>query len=62
MRNPLSSEPAAFRFLLLTIGYFALIVIGSSINTWVGVGVFVALTLLACYFAFFRRQPQPPAS
>ena len=29
MRNPLRSEAEAFRFLLLTIGYFALIVIGA---------------------------------
>jgi hypothetical protein len=60
MRNPLRSEPEAFRFLLLTIGYFALIVIGASINTWVGVAVFVALTLVAGYFAFFRGEPEPP--
>ena len=38
MRNPLRSEADAFRFLLLTIGYFALIVIGAMINMWVGVG------------------------
>jgi hypothetical protein len=59
MRNPLRSEQEAFRFLLLTIGYFALIVIGAWINTWVGVGVFVALTLLAVYFAFFHGRPEP---
>jgi hypothetical protein len=60
MRNPLRSEPEAFRFLLLTIGYFALIVIGAAINTWVGVAVFVALTLVAGYFAFSRGRPEPP--
>jgi nucleotide-binding universal stress UspA family protein len=59
MRNPLRSEAEAFRFLLLTIGYFALIVIGAMINTWVGVAVFVRLTLLALYVAFFRGQPEP---
>ena len=59
MRNPLRSESEAFRFLLLTIGYFALIVIGSSISKWVGVAVFVVLTLVAVYFAFFRGQPEP---
>ena len=41
MRNPFRSEAEAFRFLLLTIGYFALIVIGAVINTWLGVAVFV---------------------
>ena len=44
MRNPLRSEGDAFRFVLLTIGYFALIVIGSAINSWVGFAVFLVLT------------------
>jgi hypothetical protein len=60
MRNPLRSEPEAFRFLLLTIGYFALIILGSWINTWVGVAVFVVLTLLAAYFAFIRPSADLP--
>jgi hypothetical protein len=42
--NPFRSEEAAFRFVLLTIGYFALIVIGAVINRWVGLAVFVVLT------------------
>jgi GABA permease len=41
MRNPLRSEAEAFRFVWLTIGYFALIVIGAAINSWVGVAVFL---------------------
>ena len=49
MRNPLRSEAEAFRFLLLTIGYFALIVIGAIINKWVGIAVFVVLTLVVLY-------------
>ena len=36
MRNPFRTEEAAFRFLMLTIGYFGLIVIASVINKWVG--------------------------
>src|SRR5262249_53385114 len=60
MRNPLRSEPEAFRFLLLTIGYFALIAIGAMINKWLGVAVFVVLTLLAVYFAFLRPRNEPP--
>ena len=44
MRNPFRSEGDAFRFVLLTIGYFALIVIGSVINSWVGLAVFLVLT------------------
>jgi hypothetical protein len=59
MRNPFRSEQEAFRFLLLTIGYFALIVIGAWINTWVGVVVFVVLTLIALWFAFGRSREEP---
>ena len=44
MRNPLRSEAEAFRFLLLTIAYFAVIVLASLISTWVGVATFVLLT------------------
>jgi hypothetical protein len=60
MRNPLRSEAEAFRFVLLTIGYFALIVIGAWIATWLGVAVFVALTAYVLYSAFFRRPDQAP--
>ena len=61
MRNPLRSEAEAFRFLLLTIVYFALIVIGALIDKWVGVGVFVVLTLAVVYWAFLRGRDEPPA-
>jgi hypothetical protein len=60
MRNPLRSEAEAFRFLLLTIGYFALIVIGASINKWVGLVVFIVLTALAGWFAFLRPRNELP--
>ena len=60
MRNPLRSEEEAFRFVLLTIGYFALIVIGAVINTWVGLAVFIVLTLFVAYFSFFRSRNEPP--
>jgi GABA permease len=60
VRNPLRSEADAFRFLLLTIGYFALIVIGAIINTWVGLAVFVVLTLVVVYVAFIRGRDEPP--
>jgi hypothetical protein len=60
VRNPFRSEADAFRFLLLTIGYFALIVIGAVINRWLGVAVFVVLTVAAIYFAFIRPRNEPP--
>ena len=60
MRNPLRSEADAFRFLLLTIGYFALIVIGAIISTWLGLVVFVVLTLVVLYVAFIRGRDELP--
>jgi hypothetical protein len=60
VRNPFRSEAEAFRFLLYTIGYFALIVIAAMINRWLGVAVFVVLTLVAGYVAFLRPRNEPP--
>ena len=60
MRNPFRSEAEAYRFLLLTVGYFALIVVAASINTWLGVAVFVALTLVALILWIWSRQPEGP--
>jgi GABA permease len=58
MQNPFRSEADAFRFVWLTIGYFALIFIGSAINVWVGVAVFVVVTAVAIWWLFFRRTEQ----
>jgi hypothetical protein len=45
MLNPLRSEAEAFRFLIASIAYFGAIVIASVAGgTWVGLGVFIALT------------------
>jgi GABA permease len=61
MKNPVRSEQAAFRFLLLVIGYFALIVIGYFINHWLGLGVFVVLSLIVLWWATARNDtPGPP--
>jgi hypothetical protein len=58
MKNPFRSEADAFRFVWLTIGYFALIVIGSVINVWVGVAAFVVVTAIALWWLFLRRDPK----
>ena len=60
MRNPIRSEGDAFRLVLLTIGYFALIVIGSLINSWVGLGVFLVLTGAGLWAVLRRREPEAP--
>ena len=48
-RNPFRSEAEAYRFLLLTVGYFALIVAAAALATWLGLVVFVLLTALVIW-------------
>ena len=59
MRNPLQDEGSAFRLVLLTIGAFALIAIGSAISTTVGIVVSVVLVLLASWAIWTGRREQP---
>jgi len=56
MRNPLRDEGAAFRLVFLTIGAFALIVIGSAISTWLGVAVTVVLASVGSGYVWRSRQ------
>jgi len=58
-RNPFRSEAEAYRFLLLTVGYFALIVAAAAIATWLGVVVFVALTIAAVALWARSRSGDP---
>ena len=58
-RNPFRSEAEAYRFLLLTVGYFALIVVAASLATWLGVVVFVALTATALVLWLRSRSNEP---
>ena len=53
------SEAEAYRLLLLTIGYFALIVAGSWINRWLGLAVFIVLSLGVLWRMFGRRDDKP---
>jgi hypothetical protein len=58
LRNPLRSEAEAYRFLLLTIAYFAAIVLASLAgNRWWGVGVFVVLTAAGAWWFLQRDEP-----
>jgi hypothetical protein len=60
MANPFRSEAEAYRFLLITIGYFAAIVIATLVvGKWVGFAVFVVLTLVGLWW-LLRRRPQAP--
>lgn len=60
MQNPFRSEAEAYRFLLLTVGYFAAIVVAAAIATWLGVVVFVALTAAALWRWWRSRQDDVP--
>jgi hypothetical protein len=60
MRNPFRTEAEAFRFVWLTIIYFALIVIGSVINTWLGLGVFLGETAILVWWLVTRGRREEP--
>jgi hypothetical protein len=60
MQNPFRSEDEAFRFLLRTIGYFALIVGAALINKWLGLAVFIVLTGVIVWWLFFRGEERRP--
>ena len=58
-RNPFRSEAEAYRFLLLTVGYFALIVAAAAIDSWLGVAVFVLLSAGAVILWARSRSNEP---
>jgi hypothetical protein len=60
--NPFRSEAEAYRFLLLTIGYFAAIVLASLLGgPWAGVPVFAVLTVAALWWFLRQRAAAPVA-
>jgi hypothetical protein len=52
LQNPFRSEAEAFRFVFTTLVYFGLIAIAAVIDVWVGVAVFIVLTLVGGYLLF----------
>jgi GABA permease len=56
MKNPVRSEQDAFRFLLYALVYFALIVIGYFIDHWLGLAVFVVLSLIVLWRLTVRNE------
>ena len=60
MESPFRSEAAAFRFLLMSIGAFALIVVASWLDPWLGLLVFLALSGAAVWAYTRQRGPSPP--
>ena len=64
MRNPFRSEAEAYRFVLGTVVYFAVIVIATAVGgRWWGLGVFVVLSLAVLGWFFHREaRIRPPAA
>jgi hypothetical protein len=60
VRNPFRTEEEAFRFVWLTIVYFALIVIGAVINKWLGVAVFIVETAVLAWWIVSRGRRERP--
>jgi hypothetical protein len=61
MINPFRSEAEAYRFLLLTVGYFAAIVIATlAIDKWAGLTVFALLTLAGLVYVVRGRRTEAP--
>lgn len=60
MINPFRSEAEAFRFLIRTIAYFAVIAVAALINTWLGLVVFVLATGVVVWWLFFRGEAKRP--
>jgi len=59
MESPFRSEAAAFRFLLITIGAFGLIVVASVISPTLGVLTFIGLSAAAVAVYLRQRGPAP---
>jgi GABA permease len=59
MESPFRSEAAAFRFLLITIGAFALIVIASAASALLGFITFLGLSAAAVAVYLRQRGPTP---
>jgi hypothetical protein len=60
VQNPFRSEAEAFRFLIRTIAYFAVIVVAALIHKWLGIAVFVAATGVVAWWLFFRGNRERP--
>ena len=60
MINPFRSEEEAYRFLLVTVGYFAAIAIAAlAVDKWAGLAVFVVLTLAGVVYLVRAHRAEP---
>jgi len=61
MRNPLASEETAFHYVLGTVAYFVPIAVAAWIATWLGIVVFVLMTIAAILVIRGGRKPEEPS-
>ena len=59
MEGPFRSEAAAFRFLLMTLGAFAIIVFAAWIDTTLGFVTWIVLSAAAVWYYLRQRGPGP---
>jgi hypothetical protein len=60
MINPFRSEAEAYRFLLLSVGYFAAIAIAAlAIGKWAGIVVFLGLTIAGLVYVVRAHSGEP---
>jgi hypothetical protein len=60
MINPFRSEAEAYRFLLLSVGYFAAIAIAAlAIGKWAGIVVFLGLTIAGLVYVVRAQSGEP---
>jgi hypothetical protein len=58
--NPFRSEAEAYRFLLLSVGYFAAIAIAAlAIGKWAGIAVFLGLTIAGLVYVVRAHSGEP---
>jgi GABA permease len=60
MESPFRSEAAAFRFLLITLGAFGLIVVAAAISTTLGFVTWIVLSAAAVWVYLRQRGPAAP--
>jgi len=60
VRNPFRSEADAYRLVWLSVAYFALIVVASLLNVWLGLTVFLVETAGVLWWVFLRRGEAAP--
>ena len=61
MRNPLRSEAEAYRFVIVAVAYFGVIVIAASVGgAWAGLVVFVLASGVVLAWVFFTGRKEGP--